>query len=78
MAPYESTVDLAELSDRQWHSYEIIDGELKQRIENWIEKSWVLDSEEYIRSIIFVIGALGLRGGFELEDNVDNPYSGMK
>jgi hypothetical protein len=58
--------DLRELADRQWHTYEKIDCEIKQLIEQWISKTWNLESEDYVKSIVFVIGSLGLTDSFEL------------
>lgn len=57
---------LYELSDRQWHTYEILSDALKKKIEDWINKSWNTKSPELIENITSIIGRLGLAKSFEL------------
>lgn len=93
---------LYELSDRQWHTYEMINDAIKERIEEWINKVWNTNSPELLENITSIIGLLGLVKSFqlvkksitedisdevrgilditikELNENVGDPYSGMK
>lgn len=57
---------LYELSDRQWHTYELINKDIKDSIEEWINKVWNTNSTELIDSITSIIGMLGLVKSFEL------------
>jgi hypothetical protein len=47
------------LSERQWHTYELIGSELKTTIENWILQYWENDIG-FIDEISIVTGTLGL------------------
>lgn len=57
---------LYELSDRQWHTYEVLSDSLKVQIENWINKVWNTKSLELIENITSIIGNLGLVQSYEL------------
>ena len=78
---YEETCDAAdetavaealfELADRQWHTYEIIDADVRVRIEKWVEKVWTpaeWDSNalQYANAIAFIVCNLGLMSSFRL------------
>lgn len=56
---------LYELAIRQWHTYELIDKIIKDRIERWIEKIWNTKSIVLIDSLTSVIVNLGLEKSFE-------------
>lgn len=55
-----------ELSDRQWHTYEPINNDIKEKIEVWINKVWNTNSPELIENITSIIGLLGLVKSFQL------------
>lgn len=57
---------LYELSDRQWHTYEMLSDTLKEKIEDWVNKAWNTKSPELIENITSIIGRLGLVKSFEL------------
>jgi len=57
---------LYELSDRQWHTYEMLSDTIKEKIEYWINKAWNTKSTELIENITSIIGRLGLVESFEL------------
>jgi len=60
---------LIELADRQWHTYETLDEEIKSRIELWIGEIWDELSNELIDSLSCVIGRLGLVESYKLMKN---------
>lgn len=60
---------LSELSDRQWHTYQYINKEIKVEIENWILSILNFKSLEIIELIFLPIGALGLTKVFEILKN---------
>ncbi|MEK4472926.1 hypothetical protein NSQ91_06905 [Paenibacillus sp. FSL R7-0048] len=51
---------LVELADRQWHTYELIDSELRNRVEEWIIGICNKESLHDIELISLIIGRLGL------------------
>jgi hypothetical protein len=56
----EKVIDcLFELSDRQWHTYELLDETVKSRITSWIESNWE-GNLDFIESIAGIVGMLGL------------------
>lgn len=57
---------LIELADRQWHTYELINEMLKEKIEDWLMRVIDFNSEEIIEYETSVIGRLGLSKLFSL------------
>jgi len=57
---------LWELSNRQWHTYELIDDELKILIADWIEKSWDLMPIDRLHLIVGICAMLAIPKGLEL------------
>ena len=57
---------LYELSDRQWHTYEMLSDTLKEKIEDWISRVWNTKSPDLIENITSIICRLGLVKSFEL------------
>ena len=51
---------MLELSDRQWHTYELINECLKNRIETWLINVNDFNSEEVVEYETSIIGRLGL------------------
>lgn len=47
------------LADRQWHTYKILDLEIKTKIERVLSENWEATSD-YIESISGIVGMLGL------------------
>lgn len=62
----DATNGLLQLADRQWHTFEVIDFEIKKGIENWLnELGRTVDSEELARNITSIVAYLGLSRVFE-------------
>jgi len=59
---------LWELSDRQWHTYKLIDNELKILLVDWVTRSWDLLPLDKLHYIIGICSMLGIREGLELLD----------
>jgi hypothetical protein len=60
-ADEEAATDaLAELADRQWHTYELLAPDLRARVVEWIRRHWNPMAERAAMSLRFTIGALGL------------------
>lgn len=51
---------LLELADRQWHTYELLDNDIRDEIENWLLSINDIDSEDVIEYITLIVGRLGL------------------
>lgn len=66
VSPEKVAEALLELSDRQWHTYTLIDIEAKDRIEKWIADVWNIASFALVESITELIGYLGLVNTYEL------------
>lgn len=60
----ESLEDLYELSDRQWHTYELLSDSLKEKIEQYLYKIIDLDSYLIMDWILIIIPRLGLQNVF--------------
>ncbi|AFS78654.1 hypothetical protein Curi_c16470 [Gottschalkia acidurici 9a] len=56
----EITDSLYELSLRQWHMYEQLDKQMKERIEMWIKEVWTYRTTDFLEGITGIIGMLGL------------------
>ena len=56
----EALEALLELSDRQWHTYEILDTCVKNKVEGWLISVLDLDAEDYVEYATSIIGRLGL------------------
>lgn len=70
---------LTQLSERQWHTYELIDSELRMLIEEWITKNIDVYSCESINSIAGIILSLGLSNSYSilkdfLKKDLDTDY----
>jgi hypothetical protein len=53
---------LLELSDRQWHTYSLLDNEIKERIEKCLLYLWDGNDLERTEEIISIMASLGLEG----------------
>ncbi len=51
---------LSEMADRQWHTYEVISTDLKERITKWLMENLDLEDREFISSTISISLYLGL------------------
>lgn len=56
----EALESLLELADRQWHTYELLDQDIKNEIEDWLISVNDFNSEEVIEYVTSIIGRLGL------------------
>lgn len=62
---------LWQLSDRQWHTYTLLDPELKSRIDAVIskileQKAWARSDLRICRNTLTIIGNLGLSSSYDL------------
>ncbi len=51
---------LGEMSDRQWHTYEVINPDLKEKITKWLIDHLDLENAEFVESTIYISAHLGL------------------
>ncbi len=51
---------LQEMSDRQWHTYELPSKELRNKLKNWLIQNWTLNSSEYLESMMVLSYCFGL------------------
>jgi hypothetical protein len=52
---------LFELSDKQWHTYEPLDPEIRNKLEIWIIKNMDISSVPKANTILGIAGMLGLK-----------------
>lgn len=57
---------LIELADRQWHTYELLDIDTKERIDKWVCGIWSTQSSELVDNISCLIARLGLVSSYNL------------
>ncbi|HEX9063316.1 MAG TPA: hypothetical protein VF941_24350 [Clostridia bacterium] len=57
---------LIELADRQWHTYELLDVDTKERIDKWVCDIWSTQSSELVDNISCLIARLGLVNSYNL------------
>jgi len=57
---------LWELSNKQWHTYTLIDSSIKARVESWVTKAWNPTNRAIFNYIIGVIAMLGIKSGLDL------------
>ena len=62
---YYALDELLELSDRQWHTYEYIDKDIKEQIEKYLISIIKLDDEEIMESVLCIIPRIGLDNVFD-------------
>lgn len=43
---------LNELADRQWHTYELPDSALQDRLSRWLIDNWVSADQDYLESVL--------------------------
>lgn len=55
---------LQELSDKQWHTYTLIDPELAEGLHQWLVTHWDGSSADFTGTVIGMIGHLGLEKSF--------------
>lgn len=56
----EALESLVELADRQWHTYEILNQDIKKKVEEWLISLIDTDSLDVIENMSLIIGRLGL------------------
>lgn len=65
---------LAELSSKQWHTYQFIDETIKFNIEMFIKKILNINSLDYIQYIIEIVALLGLENSYKtIKDALNLP-----
>ena len=73
---YYALDELYELSDRQWHTYEIIDEDIKKQLEKYLISVIDLEDEKIMDIILCIIPRVGLDGVFDYilknKDNIRN------
>jgi hypothetical protein len=52
---------LAELADRQWHTYQVLRDDLRAVVATWLGDHWNVASTDYIEHAVCTIGRLGLQ-----------------
>jgi hypothetical protein len=52
---------LYELSDKQWHNYEPLDPELRDKLESWIIKNMDISGVLKVNTILGITGMFGLK-----------------
>lgn len=64
---------LWELSERQWHTYEVLDNETKERVNDWIKFHFTgILSKQFVELIGGIIGMLGLQKAYDAFKEVYN------
>lgn len=71
--PLKISKALVQLSDRQWHTYELIDQATKIKVESWIELVWDVKFKTLVDDILTIITYLGLENSFKLVENSLTP-----
>jgi len=51
---------LNEMSDRQWHTYQLPPRELQDELKKWLIQNWTSNSSEYLESIMGLSYCFGL------------------
>jgi hypothetical protein len=63
---YEEALEsLLELADRQWHTYEMLDMNVRNQVETWLISIFNKDSINGVEYVTLIIGRLGLLKVFE-------------
>lgn len=65
-----------ELADRQWHTYEMLRPDLRQRVENWFQRHWSSEPE-FIEWVGGVAAQLGLAGLLPLLERAAHDFSNV-
>lgn len=73
---YYALRELLELSDRQWHTYELIDKEVKQQLEDYLKSVINFEDEEIMDYILCIIPKIGMTRLFDYilknKENIHN------
>lgn len=65
VSPVSISEALYELAERQWNTFEYLEGDLLQRIENWVICNWDLENYRLIDNLLPLIALLGLEKSYE-------------
>lgn len=57
--------ELLELADRQWHTYELLNQEIKQQLERYLQSIINFEDEEIMDYILCIIPRLGMGNLFD-------------
>jgi hypothetical protein len=55
-----AVVALSELSDRQWHAYELLDEKIRSQVASCLEEIWLDDDSERAEALFGIAGRLGI------------------
>lgn len=56
----QTLAKLREMSDRQWHTYELPSRSLQDELKNWLIQNWTTNSDEYLESVMVLGYCFGL------------------
>lgn len=62
---YNILSELIELSDRQWHTYEMLDTEIKEQLTKYLKTILDFEDEEIMDCVLCIIPRLGLGDVFK-------------
>jgi hypothetical protein len=57
---YCALEELLELADRQWHTYELLDNEIKKQLTNYLKTVMDFDDKKIMHYILRIIPCLGM------------------
>lgn len=57
--------ELLELADRQWHTYELLDKDIKEQLERYLKSVIDLENEEIMDYILCIIPRIGMGSLFD-------------
>lgn len=63
---------LYELADRQWHTYSLLNPDLRNRVERWIFENWCVDEVPFVESVTGIVPLLGLKNVVKLFEQTLN------
>lgn len=62
---YYALRELLELSDRQWHTYELLDKEVKEQLENYLKLVIDFEDEKIMDYILCIVPRIGMGNLFD-------------
>ena len=76
--PDVAVVAFSELSDRQWHTYELLDDTLRNKVTACLEALWLDDDGDRAESLFGIAGRLGLPRFLEFVKERNNAAFGSQ
>ncbi|NBI31140.1 hypothetical protein [Chengkuizengella marina] len=79
---FEFSEVLYQLSERQWYTYEVLDGKLQMEIDKLTKELWDQNSYEVVDNVTSIVAHLGLKESYQiikqsLSSNLDNNIKGL-